>query len=276
MKHEFAYKERWIPPTVGPALVKGQAWHSMMEAHYRAIQSGESVDLEVLWAQAQVAALDWLIKAQLEPELEELLTWMYVGYVEYWEGRDWGVEPRTKVLAVEHAPEVWLRTPAGGRSRFKLKLKIDLVVLVDGKLWIVDHKSGKDLPRDKELDIDDQFGLYTWAMRQMGKPVFGSIHNAARTHRNKDQVKHLQPLEERFARKRLYRTDEELTHLAIDAYRAARMAYSLRPGEAPRAPDPDRCGWRCAYTEPCLAGRKGMDDREMLRDMSFVQDFGRH
>ncbi len=110
----------------------------------------------------------------------------------------------------------------------------------------------------------------------MGKPVFGSIHNGARTQRNKDQAKHFQPLEERFSRTRLARTDQELTHLAVDAWRAAKMAYSIKPGEAPRAPNTDTCGWKCSYTEPCLAGRKGMDDREMLRDLRFTQDRTRH
>jgi hypothetical protein len=296
-KHELAYKERWVPPTTAPALARGTAWHAMLEAHYSTIKDltadalllpgeddGEphvAADYtdrwaQTLWTQAQLNAYRWLVDAGLPPDEEDLLRWMYAGYVDRWAGDDWGIKAGTRILAVEHAAEVWLPTDRGGRSRFKLKLKLDLVVRIDGKLWIVDHKSGKDLPKQKELDIDDQFGLYTWGMRQLGKPVFGSIHNAARTQRNKDQDKHFQPLDERFSRARLARTDAELTHLAVDAYRAARMAYSLRPGEAPRAPNSDTCKWRCGFTEACLLGRKGLDDRGILRDTGFTQDFGRH
>lgn len=284
-KHELSYKERWVAPTTPPALARGTAWHAMLEAHYSAIRDfdrnitlaeSDTRQHELIWQEAQLAAYRRLLELGLPPEEEDLLRWMYQGYCQQWEGEDWGIKAGTRVLAVEHAAEVWLPTDRGGRSRFKLKLKIDLVVRADGKLWIVDHKSGRDLPKQKELDIDDQFGLYAWGMRQLGKDVFGSVHNAARTQRNKDQVKHHQPLDERFSRTRLARTDKELAHLAIDAYRAAKMAYSLKPGEAPRAPNADTCKWRCSYTEPCLLGRKGLNDRELLRDMGFTQDFERH
>src|SRR5690606_17496323 len=114
-----------------------------------------------------------------------------------------------------------------------------------GNIWILDHKSGRDLPKDKELDLDDQFGLYTWGLRQLGRRVHGSIHSAARTHRNKDQTRHPQPLHERFARKQIYRTDRELDMLALEAYRLLRLAYSIPIGEAPRSPNPDTCRWRC-------------------------------
>ncbi len=275
-KHELSYKERWVSPGSKPALARGTAWHSMSETHYEAIQSRRGDSPSMAWQEAQLAAFRKLAEMNLPDEEEQLLRWMYVGYIDRWEGEDWGIKPGTRVMAVEYGPVVWLPTERGGRSRFRLKLKVDLVVMIDGKIWIVDHKTGKDLPKDKELDIDDQFGLYTWAMRQIGKPVFGSIHNAVRTQRNKDQARHPQPLDERFSRKRLYRTDTELTNLAVDAYRAARRAYAIKPGEADRAPNTDTCKWKCDYTEACLAGRKGMDDRDMLRSMQFRQDFERH
>lgn len=275
-KHELAYKERWVPPTVGPALARGTAWHAMLEAHYRVLMDASPGSLTSAWSEAQLAAYRWLVEAKLPEEEEDLLRWMYAGYCKHWEGEDWGIKAGTHVLAVEHAAEVALPTDRGGRSRFRFKLKIDLVVWINGKLWVVDHKSGKDLPRQKETDIDDQFGLYIWGMRQLGRNVFGSVYNAARTQRNKDQDKNYQPLDERFSRTRLARTDVELTHLAVDAYRAAKMAYSLKPGEAPRSPNTDTCKWKCGFTEACLLGRKGLDDRAILRDTGFRQDFERH
>jgi len=116
----------------------------------------------------------------------------------------------------------------------------------------VDHKSGADLPSERELDLDDQFGLYTWGLRKLGVAVFGSIYSAARTR----QTIEPKTLEERFSRTRLYRTDQELETLAREAWATARAFYRYRVGQEPRAPDSDRCRWRCPFTEPCLLGRK--------------------
>lgn len=102
---------------------------------------------------------------------------------------------------------------------------------------VMTHNSGKDLPTNKELDIDDQFGLYTWGCRQLGAPVFGAYYNAARTYQHKEE----RPLEERFSRTRLYRTDRELDTIAHEAFLTARTAYNYESGDAPRAPDTDRC-----------------------------------
>lgn len=269
-KHELEYKQRWRGEP-GPALARGVLWHTLLEGHYRILQAHQrdrSMTDAELKAQLMWSARKVLVGAG---EHADLLEWMYTGYLEFY-----GLDLDWKVLAVEHAPEVWLPTAEGTRSRFKIKLKIDLVIRWQDQLWIVDHKSGKELPRDKELDIDDQFGLYTWAMRQLGRPVFGSIHSAARTHRNKNQDRYPQPLDERFHRTLLSRTDRELDTIAVEAYRTARAAYRWADGEAPRSPNPDTCGWRCSFTEACLMGRKGADEQQILRDMGMAQDFERH
>lgn len=271
-KHKLGYKERWKPAEVGEALNRGTLWHHVLESHYRQIwelqKSGE-VGYKLL-IPGKVKR-EWLQdRSGGQSEMQELVEWMYDGHIEHY-----GYDEQWKILAVEHAPTIPLPNESGNRSRFRLKLKIDLVVSEAGKIWIIDHKSCKDLPKDKELDIDDQFGLYTAAMRRLGKKVFGSVHSAARTHRNKDQAKHPQPLEERFRRGMLYRTDIELDNLLTDAFRWARLAYSFKGGE-PRSPDPDRCRWRCDFTEPCLASRKGMDLHNLLVSMGFEQDFTRH
>lgn len=286
-KHEYAYKERWQAPTTGPALARGTLWHQVLESHYRFLmawqQAGKPRAMPIfgndnvleptevaLHSQAMVHLYHPKSGKPLSPH-SELIEWMYAGHVEHY-----GLDNEWKIMAVEHAPVMWLPTPNGGRSRFRLKMKIDLVVRWDGRLWIVDHKSGKDLPKDKELDLDDQFGLYTWGMRKLGKKVFGSVHSSARTQKNKDQSKHPQPLPERFARKRLYRTDIELDNIAVDAYKSARRAWTTKLGEAERQTNPDTCRWRCDFTEPCLLSRKGGDDRDMLRSIGFIQNFERH
>lgn len=279
-KHDLAYRGRWRAPDTSPALSRGTLWHAVMESHYRtlmvyqqAARAGDDWGEARLQMELRRAVMPHLYDPSMrQTEQQELVEWMYTGYLEHY-----GLDPDYTILAVEHAPEVWLPTDRGGRSRFKLKLKIDLVVRWQGKIWLLDHKSGKDLPKKKELDIDDQFGLYTWAMVRLGRPVLGSIHSAARTHRNKDQTKHPQPLETRFLRTPLYRTPRELEAIALDAYKTAVAMYRWEPGEAPRSPNTDTCRWRCDYTESCLASRKGIAlVTDHLRDLGFVQDFTRH
>lgn len=277
-KHELGYKDRWRSPTTSPALSRGTLMHNVFETHYRLIKAaqdaGQTPDLEAIMREAMRT---WLYDPRngSQTEEQELVEWIYIGYCELY-----GTDPNWKILAVEHTGLVWLPTERGGRSRFRLKIKLDLIVkeIDTGQIWVVDHKSGKDLPNDKMLDIDDQFGLYVWGLQRLGKKVMGSLHNACRTHRNKDQVKHPQPLDERFRRSRLYRTPLELETVALEAYRTVRTAYGhySRPGEAPRAPDSDRCRWRCDFTEACLQGRKGNDEVQFLRDTGYVQDWTRH
>jgi len=209
-----------------------------------------------------------------------LVAWMYDGYEERW-----GTDPQWEVLGVEDQRLIRLPTRTGRASRFWLRMRIDLLVrerlsAVGGpsskvKTWVVDHKSGRDLPQERELALDDQFGLYTWGARTLGTPVFGSIYSAARTQRNRVAP---QLLEERFERYRLYRTDPELETIAREAWATARTAYSYQPGQAPRAPDtapigPSRCRAKCPFTEPCLFGRKTgpMAEQRFLRDGGYVQ-----
>lgn len=282
-KHQLAYRERWQqrPDRVGPALQKGTLWHSAMEEHYRVLQAAQRVeggvraDEVLAKAARRVREVLWdAERGEWRSEYAELIEWIYEGYV-----ANYGIDENWKILAVEHSAECWLPTPRGTRSQVKLKMKLDLVVReVDtGHLLAVDHKSGRDLPKDKELDIDDQFGLYTWGMRSLGKPVFGSMFNAARAQRLKTKA---QPLEERFSRTPLYRTEEELDAIAIEAYKTARRAYGQHEedGDPPRAPDSDRCKWRCDFTDACLFGRKVGNDatREFLADTGYTQNFERH
>ena len=278
-KHQLAYVERWVPEETPTALARGTRWHQILDHHYRTLQA---------WQRGQILRqnLKEHLHAGIDPILVEarndahkddwvgtegdLLEWMYMGYV-----AEYGLDPDWEIVAVEHNAVCTLPTDRGTPSRAKLKFKIDLVVRQDGKLWVVDHKTGKDLPTDKELDIDDQFGLYTWGMRHLGVDVFGQLYNAARTYKLKTRE---MESSERFLRHRMFRTDAELDTIAVEAYKTTRNAHGARGygGDAPRAPDTDRCKWRCNFTEACLFGRKGNDTREFLADTGFHQNFERH
>jgi PD-(D/E)XK nuclease superfamily len=270
-KHDLAYRQRWVAPEESPALRKGKLFHLVLENHYKALRQAQRDGTEVTADDLMRVVAPLLYNPETGDwydEVAELVGWMYAGYVQHW-----GIE-RERILAVEYEAEVPLPTLTGRRSRFYLKMKLDLITEDGmGRRWIWDHKTGRDLPTERELAIDDQFGLYIWGLRSLNKRIFGTIYNAARTQRN---VSKAQPLDERFSRTLLYRTDEELNTIAKEAFLTASRAYAIKPGLAERAPDSDLCRWKCSFTESCLAGRKGLDEVAFMLDRGYVQDWTRH
>ncbi len=279
-KHKWAYVDRWTGGD-SDALDLGSAFHLVMEAHYLAVAKNEDV------AKAVYAVLDPMrgrtVRVRIGNQKEEVdlvnhLLWMYDGYVEMY-----GFDPGWKIRAVEWSANVPLRHPSktgepakGKASRFRAKVKIDLVVELAGDiggLWVVDHKTAGQMPNDKEFEFDDQFGLYTWAMRELGKPIVGSIHNCIVTGRNK--VKPTE-LDKRFKRTPMHRNPHELDVVAHEALVTVQERY--RAGaEVRRTPNPDTCRWRCSYTDTCLDVRKGYaDEHELFIARGYVQDHVRH
>jgi hypothetical protein len=265
LKAYLAYGERWKPPTTGPALARGSLFHKVMEAHYTSGWTARSKNVDAV-----------LGTAELSDEEIALVRWVYEGYVEcYGMDKDW------EVLEVEHKVEDWLPMPSGKRSTFRLKGTIDLLVrdhsAGDG-LWIVDHKTCKNLPKGKEIDFDDQMGLYVYLLRHKGIDVRGIIYNACRT----DKLKREMTMDERFDRILTVRTDRELEIIAAEALTTFRDYYTgLQRGSRegvmpPRSPNADTCRWRCSYTEACLSSRKGIDLRGLLEDMDYHKDPTRH
>lgn len=281
LKHELSYKQRWQKPAEeGGALYRGTLFHAVMENHYNRVKLIQGMsDKEVLASEGSNEYIDKIFDLlnlhnpdNQSPE-QQLITWMFERYGEFY-----GFDDEWEIVDVEWAHDFWLPTATGSRSTFKIKVKIDLIVRHKrtGKLWIVDHKTCKDLPKEKLLQLDDQFGLYTWLMRQIGMPIAGSIHNACRTQRNQKPME----LSESFKRTMLYRTDTELDTIAIEAYKSMRKAYATAEGQAERTPNVDMCGWKCPYTEDCIGSRKDKDPigyrSRTLKLHGFEQNFTRH
>lgn len=286
LKHFLAYNQRWTKPkTEDSPLSKGTAWHALMEDHYRLLQSHQVTYGFPLQQDAQerfvVEAREFAVKmghfggaVREQTELQSLLEWMYDGYlVKY------GADPEWQVLAVEVKLQDFL--PNTG---ILLKGRLDLVVRdLRGKVWVVDHKSGANLPTMFDLQLDDQFGLYSWLFRERGVPVQGSIHNAARTTRNLadhpdyDGKSKPQTLEQRMLRSALNRSDTELTNIALDAASVARLLHPTE-GETPlySSPDPRQCSWKCDFSEVHLLARTGRSLPDVLPEYGFEQDFTRH
>lgn len=283
-KHELAYKARWSKtPEEGGPLSRGTLFHQVMEAHYSRAKVQQDGHLSPPLMQAAMEDFDELIdmllnrghRKPVQTDQQNLVEWMYEGYLQAFpdDHLEW------EIVAVEYANEFWLPTPQGGRSNYKIKMKIDLIMRQRSTdlLWIWDHKSCKNLPNDKMLELNDQFGLYIWGLRQLGMGVRGAIHNACRTQRNKGAM----ALNERFLRTPLYRVDEELNAIAVEAYKTARRAWGqTKEGTAERNTNEDTCRWRCDFTETCLGSRKDRDPQGYLRHSlvlsGFRQDRERH
>lgn len=301
LKHHLGYVQRWKRPVEeGTPLARGSLWHAVMETHYGVIKERSDLiehrpftpeeEADVL-AEALVLVRRLLFDpvSGLQSPDQELIQWMYEGYVEkYGADNDW------VILEIEYAFEVNLPLPGGEASPFWLKGKIDILAYnrENGGLWIWDHKSGKDLPNQMELQIDDQFGGYTGALQILGYKVRGSMHNGTRTTQNKGDLateeelaknKSLkrQTLDQRMGRTYLNRTDAEVKQVMADFLSAAINAYpeAIDYPKMPiySSPDPRQCGWKCDFKEIHLISRAaGRPYSGLLEEFGFVQDFTRH
>lgn len=295
LMHHIKYVQRWTKPVEpGSALDKGKLWHAVMEVHYKKIFEWNKAHPDVTRrTDAQERALIrscrtatkhllYDVESGHQTEVQALIQWMYDGFIEcYGADRD-----HFRPLAIEHPIEVPLLDENGQPTRFILKARIDLigVDLTNGLRGVVDHKSGQNLPDDMSLEIDDQFGLYCWMLKQAGKRAANAFHWGARTQRNQADYPGYegrskpQTLEQRFRRTPLTREAIELDNLALDAYYAARAAYPDDEAYAARysSPDPRTCGWKCDVRREHLLMRKGRKMQEVLIEGGFHVDRTRH
>lgn len=282
LKHAILYGQRWTKPAKpDSALAKGSLFHLVMETHYRVIKDVQdknggkipATKVKTTLTRARQAVAPLLRNTQTgeQTDVQVLIEWMYQGYVE-----KYGIDEDWRILGVEHQIITPLPDERGRASRYHLKAKMDLVVQVRSLMVnvVVDHKSGANLPSQMDLEIDDQFGLYTWAMRQVKRKVAMSLHSASRTQRNKSFM----PLDTRFSRTYLNRSEAELNNLALDAYRVAYAAHPPKSQQRPpySSPDPRQCGWKCDLKEPHLLMRQGRPMQQVLVEYGYKIDRTRH
>ncbi|AZS08535.1 Cas4 family exonuclease [Arthrobacter phage Lasagna] len=297
LKHLLAYKQRWTKhKDEDSALGKGSMWHAVMEAHHLVLMQEQKDanyrtpspgDQRLILAKARDAIRPHIMDEQgNQTPTQALIEWMYDGYVEFH-----GIDDEWITVGVELPAQVPLPWPDGRPSHYHLKLKMDRLVRSkrDGQLWIEDHKSGANKPSQFELQLDDQFGLYTWAVAiPLGQKVMGSMHTYCRTTQNtgdrpeetwpKGKKYKPQTLEDRNERFYLNRSDRELKALADDAFAAARNAYPPKGMQLPlySAPDVRNCGWKCDFKEAHLMLREGLSIEHVMKAEGFHQDFTRH
>lgn len=296
LKHFLAYGQRWTKPKdENSALAKGTLWHLVLEEHYGVIKRYQDLhdgamprkvaEVNRLLEECRARVFEFFVDRESgrQSEVQALIEWMYDGHI-----AKYGLDAQWRILAVEYRLQARLPYHNGAPSPFLLKAKLDLIVQDrrTGKVWVIDHKSGANLPSQMDLEIDDQFGLYTWLLQSQGVPVLGSIHDANRTTRNLGDFtptppgKKPQTLDARMSRTTLNRTGQEAHNIAVDATNAACNAYPEAAGFDPlplySSPDPRQCGWKCDFKDVHLQARTGRDIQEALVEQGFKQDFTRH
>jgi hypothetical protein len=276
LKHRLAYRDRWAREALdGSPLKVGGLWHNVMEAHYRVLARWSAASRERQRAMILDACREavWPVlhnpENGLQTEDQALCTWIYDGHVAMW-----GVDPDWEILAVERAG----RIPMDG-APFMFQFKVDCLVYERStrQILLIDHKSALNFSRKNEIDIDDQFGLYTWALRSVGVDVWGSVRSDARKQRNKGDIDGSKPmtLESRFQRIRSWRSDVELQNLFLDLYENATAAWGV-PAVYRSSPSPTMCTWRCDFFSAHLLNRKGLPWDAILEPAGFVQKEAKH
>jgi len=141
----YRYINRLEPAVKGEALSRGSDLHQMLEYYY----SEEEWDLE-----------------EFTTENQKLI----VAYDQHYGEEEW------EIVSVEHEYEMTI-------GAYTLVFKPDLVVRINGEIWIVDHKTTVRIPDEyDEYNMTDfQHLLYIEGMKQNGYDVRGFLFNYIRT-----------------------------------------------------------------------------------------------
>lgn len=260
-KHRLGYIESYQIQERHPmsALRFGNAWHDVLEEYYRVLQEQHSGWTE--GTESPYRAAKKLIYESFEEVQQEPLLWMLEGYSAHY-----GTEPGWTILGTEEKLVVDLPQLMPD-LRIKLKVKIDLIIMDRlGQIWVDDHKSAYPLP--KAAKVDYQLPLYIFALRQMGKEVFGARYSYTL---KPPKVKRDYDLDKRFARYLENFTEAEVANAAKAMYRVAYTTYKnqeLWGHDQPKTVQDD-CRF-CDFEKPCKASRKGRDPKPFLADIGAV------
>jgi len=161
----YKYNERLSPKIHSVPLTRGKWIHSVLEEFYlgrdwKPVHKKKTNEFSKLMDEEKDKLGD------LPREIDLLVAsylWHYGDPAVM--GSDW------EVLEVEKLIEAIM--PNGHLFRGK----VDMIVMIDGEIWIVDHKTHKRLPNWEHRMFDEQSTGYVWAARQMGIPVKGFIWN---------------------------------------------------------------------------------------------------
>lgn len=226
-------------------------------------------------------------------EARELGVQMLEAYVE-----QWGEDPHLEVIWPEYpfSTDIFMPKKSGGQYLSTLVGRFDLVFYnhVDGRYWLSDHKTAKQIKTD-HLQLDDQAGGYilaaTHVLRYQGilgkdEEIAGVMYNYLRKGKPDDRPKdeHGRALNKDgsvskkqpaplFHRQHVYRSPasrkEQLKRLRKEAYEIRQARDGQLPIYKNATSD---CTWDCPFFDVCVLHEEGGDWREVMNQLYEVWD----
>lgn len=163
---EYKYGRQLLPRVDSKPLTRGKWFHALLEAHY---SGGDWKKVHRAWCKRFSALFDEE-KEMLGDLPNEMLRLMRSYLWHYAHEAEW------KVLEIEKTIEAVL--PDGT----KFKGKVDMLIENEYGIWLVDHKTHKQIPKLLNRRLDTQSPAYLWACWENGLDVRGFIWNYVRTH----------------------------------------------------------------------------------------------
>lgn len=167
----LAFVERLTPKNEiakADALYLGSGGHYALEHYYRhqIDNPGDLLPLIPLWEAYKLGEA-----IQPEPDQDEMMKGVLNYYEQYAEVND----EHWRILDVEQR----FRIQIPG-TNIILTGAFDVIAedLLNGGIWIWDHKFLSQLPQFRHLEMDDQMTAYIWIAHQVGLKVRGVIYNA--------------------------------------------------------------------------------------------------
>lgn len=180
--------------------------------------------------------------AEFAPEFVERACWLMERYAAYY------ADDRKDVVQVGAEIPFRLRLP--GRYGW-LVGRIDEVWRINGRIWIVERKTGNDFRKlDSGLFMwDPQTSLYYWAAQQLGYEPWGIVIDFLRTYRWKRDE---HPPEDSFRREYFDRNTEHLDAAIKEASKGLTLAKHLIGGTLlPLRNLGEHCSW-CECRNACV------------------------
>lgn len=259
--YRYRYVEKLVPKVTSPKLFIGRAGHAGLAGYYSTGKKETALEAYRADVEAQLnqiapeVDLNQWEEFKQQAELGEKLVDYYV---------DWAQKNDFfRAIAVEQSFEVPIFTPDDKElPDVKYVGTFDGIAEdVYGTLWLMEHKFYSQPVAFNVLRLDVQAGLYLMAASMLfpDRDFTGIIYTIIK---KTNPAKAKKDIVTRYT---VVRTPQEIENLKQRLY----LIYREMQVDTVYLPHPGlHCGWKCPYTDLCIAEDEG-SDTEALKEMLF-------
>ena len=235
--YKYRYLDQLIPKKTKSALQFGSIFHEAVEALY------QGVSIERIQERIK-QTIDALDKSFFEQKDCDDLEWCAVvlkSAIQAWKKRFYDEDKKQNVEIVEleqkHS-KIPVKNPLNGRrSKFRFSFISDMLVKINGQLWLVEYKTATQFGNNyiDRLDIDSQISAYiVFLEEKYQEPIAGVIYRilkkpSIRLRKNEAKQAFYQRLNDLFETQtdsylieyKFSRTQEELADFKVDLWEQA-------------------------------------------------------